>query len=225
MTRMTSARVAGFTFLAYIAVAFPSIVLMQRATAGGDTAARLASVAAHASDVRLATLLGLISCFAAVVLAVTLHAITRDVDRDLAMLILVCRAGEGVLGAIGIPDTLGLLALATAAPGAGAPDAAAATAIGTFLLMPARNAMLGAPFFALASLAFAYLLLRGRLVPAWLAWIGLLASAPLVVCLPLQLAGFLTDAVTGYLWYPMLAFEVPLGLWLLVRGVATPAAR
>ena len=225
MTRMTSARVAGFTFLAYIAVAFPSMVLMRRATGGGDTAAQLASIAAHASDVRLATLLGLISCFAAVVLAVTLYGITRDVDLELATLILVCRAGEGVLGAIGIPDTLGLLWLATSGSGAGAPDPAAANVIGTFLLMPARSAMLGAPFFAVASLAFAYLLLRGRLVPVWLAWLGVLASVPPVVVLPLQLAGFITGPLTQYVWLPMLAFEVPLGLWLLVKGVATPAAR
>jgi hypothetical protein len=34
MTRMTSARIAGFTFLFYIAVAFPSMILMGRATGG-----------------------------------------------------------------------------------------------------------------------------------------------------------------------------------------------
>lgn len=31
--------------------------------------------------------------------------------------------------------------------------------------------------------------------------------------------------MTGYMWLPMLAFEVPLGLWLLIKGVATPATR
>jgi len=28
--------------------------------------------------------------------------------------------------------------------------------------------------------------------------------------------------ITSLMWLPMLAFEVPLGLWLLTRGVAAP---
>ena len=220
MTRTTNARIAGFTFLFYIAVAFPSVVLMNRATNAEGIAAKLARVAEHASDVRLSILLGLLSCFSAIVLAVTLYGITRDEDHELALLVMACRAGEGVLGAIGIPNTLGLLWLATAGAGAGAPDSATANALGTFLLMPAQSAMIGAPFFAVGSLVFSYLLLRGRMVPVALAWLGVLSSALLVVALPLQLSGFLKGPLTAYMWLPMLAFEVPLGLWLLVKGVA-----
>ncbi|HEV2672836.1 MAG TPA: DUF4386 domain-containing protein [Gemmatimonadales bacterium] len=226
MTRTTNARIAGFTFLFYIAVAFPSLVLMNRATAGDGLAAQLAHVAEHASDVRLAILLTLLSCFSAVVLAVTLYGITRDEDHELATLVMAARLAEGVLGAIGIPSTLGLLWLATAASGAGtagAPDLATTNTLAALYLMPPQGAMIGAPFFALGSLTFSYLLLRGRMVPAPLAWIGVLASALVVVCAPLQLAGFLSGPITTYMWLPMLVFEVPLGLWLLIKGVAAPA--
>jgi hypothetical protein len=41
--------------------------------------------------------------------------------------------------------------------------------------------------------------------------------------LPLQLAGFLRGQVTSLMWLPMLAFEVPLALWLFVKGAAMPA--
>jgi hypothetical protein len=61
-----------------------------------------------------------------------------------------------------------------------------------------------------------------------LAWLGVFASVLLVVCLPLQLAGFLHGLVTSLMWIPMAAFEVPLGIWLLIKGVApveTKAAR
>src|SRR6476660_8636343 len=98
MTRTSNARVAGFAFLFYIAVAFPGMMLLGRASAGEGTAAKLASIAAHASDVRVALLLVMLGCFSALVLAVTLHGMTRDQDPDLAMLVLVCRAGEGILG-------------------------------------------------------------------------------------------------------------------------------
>ena len=91
--------------------------------------------------------------------------------------------------------------------------------------MPIPTTMIGATFFAVGSMIFSYLLLRGRIVPVSLAWLGVLASALLVVGLPLQLAGFLRGPMTGYIWLPMLAFEVPLGLRLLIKGVATPATR
>lgn len=223
MTRMTSARVAGFTFLFYIGVALPAMVLMNRATAGDGIAAKLATVAQHGPEIRLAILLTLLSCFSALVLAVALYGITRDEDHELAVFVLACRLAEGVLGAIGIPDTLALLWLATGAPDAGVPQATAQV-LGTLFLMPAQSTMLGAPFFALGSLAFAWLLLRGRLVPRPLALLGVLASVVLVVGLPLQFAGYLPGAIARAMWLPMLAFEVPLGLWLLWKGVGPRAS-
>jgi len=222
MTRTTNARIAGSTFLFYIAVGISSAVLFGRATSGEGVAAKLAGIAQHASNVRIIVVLDLLCCFSALVLAVTLYAITREEDPDLAMLALTCRVGEGVIGAVGILSTLGLLWLATAA-GANAPDTAAAHALGAFLLR--GNVALTATFFAVGSTLFSYLLLRGRMIPIPLAWLGVVASVLLVVGLPLQLAGFLRGPVTSIMWLPMLAFEVPLALWLLIKGVAMPARR
>jgi hypothetical protein len=50
-----------------------------------------------------------------------------------------------------------------------------------------------------------------------------LASAALVVILPLQLAGLVTGAMGWPAWIPMLVFEITLGLWLLIKAV--PAVR
>ena len=175
MTRQTNARVAGFTFLFYIAVAFPAMVLAGRAA-------------------RLAAVLSLFGCFSALILAVTLHAITRDQDPDLALLGMTGRVAEGVTGAVSIIATLGLSANAGAA-------------------------VIPASFFTLGSTCFAYLLLRGRMIPIGLAWLGLAASLLLAVGLPLQLGGVLHGAVTQLIWIPMAAFEIPLGFWLLIKGV------
>jgi len=216
MTRTTNARIAGFTFLFYIAVAFPSMMLFNRATSGEGIAAKLSGLAQHATDVRVAVVLSLAGCFAALVLAVTLHAITREQDPDLAMLALTCRVGEGVSGAVSIAATLGLLWLATAT-GANAPDPAAAQALGAYLLK--QTPLVAATFFAVGSTFFAWLLLRGRMIPVALAWLGVLASVLLVVLLPLELAGFLRGPVTQLMWLPMAAFEIPLGVWLLIKGV------
>lgn len=219
MTRTTNARIAGFTFLAYIAAGITSMVLFRRATSGEGIAAKLAGIAAHGPDVGVLVVLGLVQCFSAMVLAVTLYAITRDEDTDLAMLGLVCRVGEGVIAGLSIPATLTLFWLATA-NGADALDIPAAHALAAYLLRD--DVALPATFFAVGSMAFAYLLLRGRMIPVPLAWLGVVASALLVVGLPLRYAGWLHGPITTLMWLPMLAFEVPLGLWLLIKGVATP---
>lgn len=222
MTRATNARVAGFTFLFYIAVAFPAMIIAGNATGGQGTAAKLASVAQHASAVRLAIVLELLGCFCALVLAVTLYGITRDEDHELALLVLVFRAAEGVLGAIGLTRLIGLLRLATTGVGAGVADVATSEALGAFLLKVQLGGT-GATFFAVGSMIFSYLLLRGRMVPVALAWLGVLASVLLVILLPAQLVGLATGPVLNFMWLPMLVFEVSLAVWLIVKGVATPA--
>ncbi len=216
MTRATNARIAGFTFLIYIAAGITSLVLFRRAAGGEGVAAKLAGIAAHATDAGVVVILGLVQCFSALVLAVTLYAITRDQDGDLAMLGLVCRVGEGVIAALSIPATLALFWLATAS-GGNAPHPAAARALASYLLRD--DAALTATFFAVGSTAFTYLLLRGRMIPAPLAVLGFVASLLLVIGLPLQLAGWLGRSLASLMWLPMLAFEVPLGVWLLTRGV------
>ena len=76
-----------------------------------------------------------------------------------------------------------------------------------------------ATFFAVGSTLFSYLLLRGRMIPIALAWLGVVASVLLVIGLPLQAAGFLSGPIAKIMWLPMLAFEVPLGLWFITKGV------
>ena len=222
MTRTTNARLAGFMFLIYIAVGVTQMVLFSGATAGEGAAAKLANMAQHAAEVRVNVVLGLFTCFVALTLGVALYAITREQDPHLAMLALICRVGEGVIGGIFIAMTLGLLSLATA-EGANAPNAAAAQVLGSFVLAARSwNPIICAAFFAVGSTLFSWLLLRGRMIPVALAWLGVIASVLLVAGLPLQLAGVLHSPVTYFIWIPMAAFEIPLALWLLIKGVAMP---
>lgn len=222
MTRRTNARIAGLTFLVYIAAGVAGIFLFGGAASGDGTAAKLAAIARHATEVRLTVVLALLQGFSALVLAVTLYALTREEDPDLAMLGLICRVAEGITGVF-VARSLGLLWLATAA-GPDASDAGATQVLGGFLLrMGAWNP--GATFFAVGSALFSWLFLRGRMIPAALAWLGLLASALLVVILPMQLAGLQGGTITQLMWLPMLVFEVVLALWLLIKGVAAPAGK
>ena len=166
MTLRTNARVAGFTYWIYFAAGIAGLLLARNASA--------------------TAVLSLVTSFSALVLGVTLYAITREQDPDLAMLGLTCRVIEAVPGH-------------------------------------------GEIYFAVGSAAFCWLLLRGRMIPAALAWLGVIASALLVVLLPLQVAGFFggprawSSPVTWAVWLPLLVFELTFAVWLITKGVAMPA--
>jgi hypothetical protein len=219
--RATSARIAGAAFLVYIAAGLTGLRLWTRATSGEGVAAQVASIAAHALDVRLTVLLTLVGNLCALVLGVTLFAITKEQDGEVAMMGLVSRVAEGICG-MDFSRTLGLLWLATATDAA-ALDTGGTSALAAYFLRMEGSFGASATLFAVGSTCFSWLLLRGRMVPATLAWLGVVASILLVVCLPLQLAGLLRGPVTQYVWLPMLLFEVPLAIWLMVKGVAAPA--
>lgn len=219
MTQRTNARIAGLTFLVYIAAGITSMIIFGPATTGETIAAKLASMAGHQTTVSINILLNLIMSLSALTLGATLWALTREKDPHLAMLGMSCRFVEGVLGATSISGLLTLNWLATAT-GPTVPDAASASALGAYLLR--NDVALSATFFAVGSTIFSFLLLRGRLIPYILACTGVIASLILIVALPLQLAGWLTGTITMVIWIPMLVFEIPLGLWFIFKGVASP---
>jgi uncharacterized protein DUF4386 len=225
MTRKSNARLAGFMFLFYIVTGIANLVLFGQASGRAEgTAAKLASIAQHATTVRLTVLLTLCGFVSAVALGVTLYALTRDEDRELALLALCCRLTEGVIAATSAVRALQLLTVATMNTAAAATDSAAANALGGLLLQQGSlSGSVAAICFVMASTLFSCLFLRARSIPVPLAWLGVLASVLLLIALPIGLAGFIR--VPFLMWIPMLVFELAFALWLLIKGVAMPTSR
>jgi hypothetical protein len=216
MTRRTNARVAGSMFLLYIVIGVGTMIVSRGVPTGEGTAAKLAIMAQYAPVYRINMMLGLLTGFIALTLGVALYGLTRDEDHELALLALSCRIGEGLSIFFPVFATLGLLWLAS--------DAATTPgglALAEFLMnVKGWNVTLAATFFAVGSTIFCWLLLRGRVIPAALAWLGVFASIVLVIGLPLRLANLLAGPITYLIWIPMAAFEIPLGVWLIVKGAA-----
>ncbi|MBK9067093.1 MAG: DUF4386 family protein [Gemmatimonadetes bacterium] len=93
------------------------------------------------------------------------------------------------------------------------------------------DSQVAAIFFAVGSTTFAWLLLRGRLIPVALARLGVFASVLLIVILGLQRAGLAGgpsgwgSSLTWLIWLPMLAFELTFAGWLLTTGGTSAVAR
>jgi hypothetical protein len=213
MKRTTNARIAGAAFLLYIAAAFPASMIGQRMLAGATTHDKLATLHQHVGAAHLTIVLGFISGLCAFALAISLNALTRDEDADIARFGLLCRFGEGLLAAPFI--TLALIWLA----GRGADPAQMNEAIAALLIrMRPWQVVYAAYIFALGSTAFCFLLLRGRLVPTWLGWLGFLGSLLLVPTLPLVMLGRLGSPYADLIWAPIAVFEIVVAVWFLATG-------
>ena len=162
MSRTANARIAALTFILYIGVAFPCVVLFSRATEGASPAAKLATIAANAGELRLIILLSVASCLSAFALAATLFAITGEEDRDLALVALVCRAGEGILSTL---QTLALIGLLWLVSRPATLDLTAVQVLGAFLIkVYSATFTVAATFFTAGSALFSWFLLRGRIL-------------------------------------------------------------
>ena len=214
MTRTTNARIAGAAYLLYIAAAFPAMSIASRATKGATVAERLETVSRHVGAIQIEIILSLIAGLCAFALAISLYGFTRDEDPDIARLGMLCRFAEGLFAAPFI--SLSLLWLA--GDGAGTlGDSTNALAAYVFKLSP-WMVTFSAYLFALGSTAFCYLLLRGRMIPTWLAWTGVIGSVLLVFTLPLSFIGVVRKPFTDLAWIPIAVFEIVVSVWFLWTG-------
>jgi hypothetical protein len=216
---MTNARIAGISYLLYIAVAYPGIVLSRNVTKGDNVAAQLATLSLRASDVRLIVISSFLSAMCAFALAVSLYRITRDANEEIAAAGMICRATEGIVGALTIVPTLGLLDIARG----GSSAQEASHQLANFLLAGGDwTTTLAAAFFAVGSTLFCWLLLRARIIPLPLGILGFAGSLIIAVGLPLQLAGYLTAAMMRPMWVPIALFEITVAFWFIIKGAREP---
>ncbi len=154
-------------------------------------------------------------------LAVTLYRLSRKVDATLALLAMAFRFGEGFAGFVPLLGKLELMKLATAQTRYAQYSAGCLAIAGEIFNRP--DDLFGQFCFVVGGFLFAYLLLAGRLIPRWMAWTGVITIGLQLICVPLYVATLLPGRVVNWLWFPILLYEVPLGLWLIRRGVRTTA--
>jgi hypothetical protein len=222
MTNTTNSRIAGITFLAYIAIGISSMYVDTLILRGADDiATRLANIAESTPLMQLQILLTLLSAVCAIVIAVTVYGLTRAIDRELAVFAFVFRVAEGIVIMMATLLVIASMSVAANAAGSGGENGHF-LAMGTVLQKIESVIGMGvaALCFAAGSTFYCYLFLRGRSIPVALAWLGFISSVILVILLPLQLAGYLKEGpVTSYMWIPMLLFELVLSFWLIFKGV------
>ena len=208
---------AGFVYLSYIVFTMSSSILFGRATAGADTLQMLHTLGRMIWTARITVLLDLLQIVCAPILAVTLYRLSKGVNATLALLAMSFRVGEGLLGFLPLLSKLELMRLAMNPIDHDVDTHTYMTLAKEILRRPDDG--FNAFCFVVGGFLFAYLLLPGSLIPRWLAWIGFITIGVQMIFVPLHIASIIPGFMVEWLWMAILMYEVPLGFWLIFKGV------
>ena len=144
----------------------------------------------------------------------------RPVAPNLALLATFWRLIENaVLALLTFASLLALALISRAAALSGDPQLLPAL-VSALLYVHNFGFQVGFLFLGLGSTLFSWLWWRSRLIPRWLAGLGLFASALMaLVALAIVIDPRVYSAVTMAYMAPMGLYEIGLGLWLLIRGI------
>jgi hypothetical protein len=215
MTRAALARTAGAVIPLYRTIGVVSFLLYENSL-GGRSADIIAAVQSHTSDLRIACIMTLVYCLLALVIGVSLYFYTRNSGVELATFGLVGRTAEAALYGVFALSLIALVSIATSSTGASRDiDVRLLVEIGR---SAHRVTMTACVFFAAGNAAFAWLLVRARLAPRFIAVIGLFGALIPLAGMPMQMIGALRGFPTPTLWIATFLFELMFSVWLLVTG-------
>lgn len=217
-----AARIAGLSYVLIIALGIAQGVFVASALViPADPASTASNIAAHELLFRLGIFSDTTLYTLVLVLSVSLFLVLEGVDRPLALAALVLRCAEGLVGLV-VTLLGGLMPLLLLAGPTGSDPGELQLLAVSFLELRTAGLDIILILIGPGGVAFCYLFLKSRFVPRALAVWGILTYASMFVLgtARLLLPG-LPAAITNVLYGQGAAFEVFLGLWLLVMAVDT----
>jgi len=222
-----AARVAGLaTLLSMAIVVFAHYRITMKLIVAGDAAQTIQNIVTHETLFRTAVACNVAYSVGAVILLSALYVVLSPVGRGMAWAAAACRlmfAATWVLVAI---DFLGALRLGAGTDYLQTIEPERLQSLARLRLAGTSDAYyVGLPFYGLANTLCAWLWLKSRYLPRWLAISGVIASAWCFVSAFLYLVfPEFGDAINLYtLDSPMGLYEMVIGVWLLVRGLRSAA--
>jgi hypothetical protein len=176
---------------------------------GSDTAAIMGGI------------LEIIVALAGIATAVILLAILKKANETLAVGLVAARVLESATIFVGVAFILSIVTLRQ--DGAGAADLATSHAL---IALYNRIFLLGQSFMpAICDLLLGYMLYKSRLVPRRLSVIGIIGAPVLVIGYLLVMFNAIEQqsSIAKLSALPVAAFELGLGIWLIVKGFDTDA--
>jgi len=221
------ARVAGFIYLTAMALGiFSQVFILGHIVVPGEAALTARNILASEGLFRWGIVIDVVTFASDVVIGWAFYELLKPVDKSLALLGAFFRMADGAVLAVTTFSALITLRLLSGVDYLHSFEAGQLQALAR-LFVGARGLGfdVGFVFLGLGSSIFAYLLFQSRYVPQLLAGWGVFSSLALALgSLAVILSPwFAAHAAMTYM-VPMFFYEVPLGLWFLIRGVRAPSA-
>jgi hypothetical protein len=208
----TRARIAGICFLAAMVASLAGAGILEPLLAAPEPFSALAK----ARPLAMAGIaLELVNAIAVILIAATMFPILKRRNEGAAMAYVGIRIVESLSCVLAAFAPIVLLTL-----GRNGQDLASAATL-LLALRAGSASVLVVIFFCIGALLLYSLLLRARIVPAFIAVWGLVAAA-LIAAANILPAGL---GLTPVLALPIIANEVFLGIWLIAKGFDAKAER
>lgn len=214
------ARVAGLAYVVVIMLGIFSVSYIDSdILVPGNDAATVDNITNNELRFRISIASEIIMYALVVLLAHALYVILKPVNKNLALLALLWRIGEAIIGA-GVAVLTGLIPLLLINGEGSFEQDQLQALVGLFLQVRSVGLDVVLIFIGMGGNVFCYLFFTSKYVPRILAVWGMITYlSMLTLALISILSPNLPESVKMIFYAPGGLFEVIIGLWLLIKGI------
>jgi len=216
------ARVAGVAYLVIAIVAlFYGFLVESQLIVSGNDAVTATNIMANESLFRIGIVLVLIIYVSVVVASWALYVILKTVHKNLALLALLLRLAEAVLGAATVLTSFAVLYVLGSNGPSNAFDPEQLQALaGRFLDVRTAGLDIVLIFIGLGATIFCYLFFKSKYIPRMLAAWGVFTYLSMLVLALVSILFPNHPLMLEYVFYGVgELFELVLGAWLVFKGI------
>lgn len=214
------ARVAGLAYVIIILLGIFGVGFVEsKLVVPGNDAATVNNIMANELLFRISIYSEILMFALVILLSLALYVILKTVNRNLALLALLWRLGEAIIGG-GVTVLSGLIPLLLLNREAALETEQLQALVGLFLQV--RNAGLDVVliFIGMGGTLFCYLFFKSRYVPRLLAIWGMFTYLSMLMIASISIfSPNLPETIKMAFYAPGGLFEVLFGLWLLIKGI------
>lgn len=213
------ARVAGLMYVITIMLGvFSANYATSSLIVPGDNAATVDIIMVNELLFRVGIATEILMYVLVIVLAFALYVVLKTVNKNLAMLALLWRLAEAIVGS-GTVVLSGLIPLLLINSGASFEAGQLQALVGMFLDVRSAGLDIVLIFIGVGGTVFCYLFYISKYIPRILAAWGVLTYLSMFVLSFISLVTHVPDTTKMIFYAPGGLFEIILGLWLLFKGV------
>ncbi len=214
------ARVAGLAYVVVIMLGIFSVSYIDsNILVPGNDAATVDNIMNNELRFRISIASEIIMYALVVLLSHALYVILKTVNRNLALLALLWRIGEAIIGG-GVTVLTGLIPLLLLNGEAAFEQDQLQALVGLFLQLRGAGLDVVLIFIGMGGTVFCYLFVTSKYIPRILAVWGMITYlSMLILALISILSPNFPESAKMFFYAPGGLFEIIIGLWLLFKGV------